>query len=69
MARFAEVAVSLPMDRTFHYSIPGNLSADIKIGKRAFVPFMNRSIVGYVVGLTDTADVKIVKAVISVIDK
>ncbi len=69
MARFAEVAVSLPMDRTFHYSIPDNLSADIKIGKRVFVPFLNRSIVGYVVGLTDTADVKNVKSIISVIDK
>ena len=69
MSSFAEVAVSLPMDRTFHYSIPDNILADIKIGKRVFVPFLNRSIVGYVVGLTDTADVKNVKSIISIIDK
>ncbi|MDO8525124.1 MAG: primosomal protein N' [Candidatus Omnitrophota bacterium] len=69
MAKFAEVAVSLPMDRIFHYSIPDNFSENIKIGKRVFVPFLNRAIVGYVVGLTDTADVKNVKSLISVIDK
>ena len=59
MATFAEVAVSLPMDRTFHYSIPQSLSGDIAIGKRVFVPFINRAIVGYVVGFSDVADVNI----------
>ncbi|MDD5435966.1 MAG: primosomal protein N' [Candidatus Omnitrophica bacterium] len=69
MAAFAEVAVSLPMDRTFHYSVPQNLSETISVGKRVFVPFLNRAIVGYVVGLCDEADVKNVKAIISVIDR
>ena len=69
MSSFAEVAVSLPMDKIFHYSIPDGILADMKIGKRVFVPFMNRAIVGYVVGLTDVADVKNVKSIISIIDK
>ena len=69
MTKFAEVTVALPMDRVFHYSIPLNLSEDIKIGKRVFVPFLNRAMVGYCVGLTDEADVKNVKGIISIIDK
>ena len=66
---FAEIAVALPVDRTFHYSIPVNLCEEIKIGKRVFVPFQNRAVVGYVVGLTDRTEMKDLKAVVSVIDK
>jgi primosomal protein N' (replication factor Y) len=57
------------MDRTFHYSIPQHLSNDVSIGKRVFVPFINRAIVGYIVGFCDVADVKNVKAISAVIDK
>ncbi|MFA5142641.1 MAG: primosomal protein N' [Candidatus Omnitrophota bacterium] len=69
MDHFAEVAVALPIDRTFHYSIPQKLSAEIAVGKRVFVPFQSRAIVGYVVGISREADVKDVKPVISVIDR
>ncbi|MDD5428188.1 MAG: primosomal protein N' [Candidatus Omnitrophica bacterium] len=69
MARFAQVAVALPIDRTFHYSIPDNLAEEIKIGKRVFVSFQNRAVVGYVVGLSDESDVKDVKPLVSMIDK
>ncbi len=57
------------MDRIFHYSIPESLSGDIAVGKRVFVPFTNRTAVGYVVGFSEEADVKDVKNIISVIDK
>ncbi|MDD3905601.1 MAG: primosomal protein N' [Candidatus Omnitrophica bacterium] len=69
MPKFAEIAVALPVDRTFHYAIPEALSNDIAVGKRVFVPFQNRATVGYCVGLCDVADVKDVKAIISIIDK
>ncbi|MFA5499938.1 MAG: primosomal protein N', partial [Candidatus Omnitrophota bacterium] len=69
MFKFAQVAVALPIDRLFHYSIPEMLSGEIAVGKRVFVPFANRRVVGYVVGLTDEAEVKEVKAIESVIDK
>ena len=68
MAKFAEIAVALPIDKQFHYSIPKELSEKVSVGKRVFVPFGNRNVVGYVVGLSDTADVKKLKDVISVID-
>lgn len=69
MFKFAQIAVALPIDRLFHYSIPEMLSGEIAVGKRVFVPFANRKVVGYVVGLTDEAEVREVKDIESVIDK
>ena len=69
MPKFAEIAIALPIDHIFHYSIPEKLSGEIAIGKRVFVPFQNRTAVGYVVGFSEIADVKGVKDIISVIDK
>ena len=71
MPQFAEVAVALPIDRIFNYRIPINFSGDVAVGKRVFVPFGPRNIVGYVVGLSDKADVdeKSIKPITSVIDK
>ena len=66
---FAEVAVALPIDRTFHYSIPEEIARDMAVGKRVTVPFQNRTMVGYVVGFKPEADVKEVKSIQSVIDK
>jgi len=67
--KFAEIAIALPVDHTFHYSIPERLSESIAVGKRVFVPFQARSMVGYVVGLSESSDVKDVKPISSVIDK
>ncbi len=67
--KFAEVAIALPIDRVFHYAIPEKYSDCIAIGKRVFVPFQNRTIVGYVVGFSDESDVKEVKDIGSVIDE
>lgn len=67
--KFAEIAVALPMDRIFHYSIPDGLSKEIAPGKRVFVPFQARTVVGYVVGLSQTSEVKDVKDIAGVIDK
>ena len=69
MPKFAKVAIALPIDRLFHYGIPDNLLNDVAVGKRVFVQFTNRTVVGYVVGLSDEADVKEVKNVEGVIDK
>ncbi|MDD5423073.1 MAG: primosomal protein N', partial [Candidatus Omnitrophica bacterium] len=66
--KYAQVAVALPIDRIFHYSIPASLSDRIAIGKRVFAPFTNRTVVGYVVGFSDEADVKETKDIVSVID-
>ncbi len=47
----AEVVVGLAIDKTFHYSIPPSLKEKISVGKRVWVPFGQKRLVGYVVGL------------------
>ncbi|MBU0895119.1 MAG: primosomal protein N' [Candidatus Omnitrophica bacterium] len=69
MTKFAEVAISLPIDKLFQYSIPEELSSNVKIGARVFVPFGPRTTVGYVVGFSDAPEVRDVKGVMGVIDK
>ena len=46
-----EVAVGLPVAGTFHYTVPPQLRPALGIGVRVQVPFGNRSVTGFVVGL------------------
>jgi len=48
-ARFASVAVAIPVRRLFTYSVPERLSDDVRVGSRVRVRFSNRRIVGTVV--------------------
>lgn len=66
---FAEIAVALPLDRTFHYRIPKSMKNKIEIGKRVWVEFRNEDKIGYVVGFAKLPEVKDVKPVKSMIDK
>jgi len=68
MSKFADIAIALPIDKLFQYSIPEPISDNVKIGARVFVPFGPRRVVGYVVGLGDAAEVTDVKAIERVID-
>ncbi|MCM8781546.1 MAG: primosomal protein N' [Candidatus Omnitrophica bacterium] len=64
-----EVVVGLPIDKSFHYSIPTLYKDRIGIGKRVWVPFGQRRLVGYVVGFSDTSEVANIKAIEDVIDE
>lgn len=66
--KFAQIAISLPVDRIFHYSIPEKYAGTVETGKRVFVPFQNRKLIGYVVGFAEHAEVADVKEIIDVID-
>jgi len=52
----AEISVGLPIDKTFHYSVPASLQEKIGIGKRVWVPFGPKRLVGYVVGLSEAPE-------------
>ena len=65
---FAEIAVGLPVRKPFHYSIPPALKDKVEIGKRAWVPFGPRRLVGYITGFVDRPEVEGIKDIISVID-
>ncbi len=66
---YAEVAVGLPVPTTFHYRIPSRLKGKTAVGKRIWVPFRNRQLLGFVVGLVDKSDVPRVRAIEQVVDE
>src|ERR1044072_6534574 len=46
---FAEIAVPVPLRRTFTYRVPPAFRDDIKIGARVLVPFGKQLLTGYAV--------------------
>lgn len=65
--RFAKVVFGLDIDIIFDYLIP-DPTPKIRAGMRVLVPFGRRNLVGYVVGLSDKADVSDLKEIIEVLD-
>lgn len=68
----AEVIVdvmSSEVDRVFDYSIPSSF-VDVTVGYRVLVPFGNRKIEGYIVGIKDTTEYPLdkLKSIISILD-
>ncbi len=47
---YINVAVPLPVQGAFTYSVPENLKASVKVGVRVLVPFGHRTLTGYVMG-------------------
>jgi primosomal protein N' (replication factor Y) (superfamily II helicase) len=53
MPAYCEVALPVPLDRTFTYSVPENLFA--QRGARVVVPFRKEKLIGVVTGVSDQA--------------
>ena len=66
---YVEVAVNLPLDKLFFYSVPDELRKKIAVGKRILVPFRRENLLGYIIGITAKCDIRPVKPIISVIDE
>ncbi|MDP3787222.1 MAG: primosomal protein N' [Candidatus Omnitrophota bacterium] len=66
---YAEIAVGLPIRKPFHYKVPQELKDRVDVGKRVWVPFGTRRLIGYIVGFIDRAEVEEVKSILSVIDE
>jgi len=47
---YIEVAIALPVYRTFTYSVPQFLLPFAAAGKRVLVPFGQRRVTGYILG-------------------
>jgi primosomal protein N' (replication factor Y) len=48
---FAEIAVPVPLDRTFTWSVPPSMAPEISVGMRVRVPFGGRLLTGVVLAL------------------
>lgn len=53
MTLFADLVFPLPLDRSFRYSVPSNLAARVKAGKRARAPFGRKVLAGFIVAVDD----------------
>ena len=51
LSKFVEIALPIPLQQTFTYSLPVGLRENVKIGARLLVPFGKRKITGYAVAL------------------
>ncbi|MCE5250942.1 primosomal protein N' [bacterium] len=50
---FASVALPVPVNTYFTYSIPVDIQPSAEVGRRALVPFGRRLLTGFIVGLSD----------------
>jgi len=66
--RIAEVALPLPIEGTFHYSIPPELRRSLRPGSRVTVPFQRRLLTGYVVGVLQQSEIEHLKEIADVPD-
>ena len=55
MKEIVEVAVGLPVSKTFPYLIPEKMRESIQIGMRVLVPFKGRKVTGFIIGLLNEA--------------
>ena len=63
-----EVAVPLPLDKSFTYLVPTRLIERVAPGKRVFVPFGGRKLTAYVLAVADAGPTDRLKEVIDCLD-
>jgi primosomal protein N' (replication factor Y) len=69
MKEAIEVAVPIPSEETFHYSVPAHLEDGVEIGKRVLVPFRNRKAIGFIVGFGRPPEGIILKEITDIVDE
>jgi primosomal protein N' (replication factor Y) (superfamily II helicase) len=64
------IAVTLPVRETYSYTVPDSLQQMAGIGRRALVPFRNRKVIGYIIGIEngDQAGIKDIKDIHDILD-
>jgi primosomal protein N' (replication factor Y) (superfamily II helicase) len=67
---FAEIVFDRPLDTAYTYAVPEDLRDTVGIGKRIQAPFGrgDRQIVGFCVGISETAPERVVKSITRVLD-
>ncbi len=69
MKRAIEVAVPIPSEEIFSYSVPSHLEDGLEIGKRVLVPFKNRKAIGFIVGFGKPPEGITLKDIIDIVDE
>jgi primosomal protein N' (replication factor Y) len=53
MKPFVEVAIGLPISKTFHYRIPEKMKGSLHVGMRVLIPFKGRKVTGFTLSLQE----------------
>lgn len=69
MKEAIEVAIPIPNEEAFHYSVPPHLRDGIEIGKRVLVPFKNRRAMGFIVGFERPPEGITPRGIIDIVDE
>ena len=64
----ADIIFNLPLDRTFHYTVPA-ACASLQPGMRVLAPFGHRRLVGYCRGLPARSEVPGLKPILRILDE
>jgi primosomal protein N' (replication factor Y) len=63
-----DVAVALPVYRTFSYAVSGQFKHLAHVGKRVLVPFGNRRVTGYILHTDHVAALDDIKSILDILD-
>jgi primosomal protein N' (replication factor Y) (superfamily II helicase) len=69
MKEVVQVALPIPNEDTFSYSVPSHLRGGADIGKRVLVPFKNRKMLGFIVGIGEPPEGIILRDVMDIVDE
>jgi len=65
---YIKIAINIPADSHFTYSVPEALRADVAVGKRALVPFGARKLTGYIIGFLTKPDFADIRDILDILD-
>ncbi|MCK9583103.1 MAG: primosomal protein N' [Endomicrobiales bacterium] len=68
MQKIAEVALSIPLNKTFHYTIPEEFLTQASIGAKVEVQFGNKKLVGFIVGFAAQSNIDKLKPITNVLN-
>jgi primosomal protein N' (replication factor Y) len=68
MRDIVEVAVGLPIHKTFHYRIPEKMKDSLQVGMRVLVPFKGRKVAGFTLDLPERPPEGIASSLLDVED-
>jgi primosomal protein N' (replication factor Y) (superfamily II helicase) len=63
-----DIALPVPLDRTFTYLVPPELSAAVELGRRVLVPFGRKKLSGVIVGFPKTVPPYTLRPLLDVLD-
>lgn len=66
---YAKVLLNLPIEGPFDYRVPERLTKEIMPGKRVWVNFGPREMIGYVVATSPVTEIERTKPILEVVDK